>query len=232
MVTSLEGTGSNAGYSTAPLAKGGGGAPAADVEKTAATKISDGVSVAVPKENTATEQSVNTVVSQFVALQSEKDAANDSAQAVHQLDTARAVVDQLRESLNRIVKMYPPYAKDDPARAQLMQSVIGLRQVTEKLTIPPAYNQLLQGATDLPGVQSVDASDAQVADALASLNAVSDTYAAESKKLFDSAVPGAGVIVGEQAAGQQSQKVGSGLSATGAGISSEPGRELIQSLAG
>ncbi len=229
MVTSLESTVSQAGYSGSPVSQGGAGEPVGDVGKTTATKVSAG-SLTTPKESPVAESSVNKVVSQFVALQSEKDASNETAKAVRQIDSARVAIDQMRESLTRIVKMYPPYAKDDPARAQLMQSVIGLRQLTEQLTVPPAYSQLLNNATALPGVQDINASDAQAADALASLDTVSDTFATESKKLFDSVVPSSSGVAGEQSAGQQSQKVGSSLGMSPAGISSGAGRDLMQSL--
>lgn len=228
MVTSLESSVSQASYSSTPVSQGVAGEAVGDASKTTAAKVATNPSV-TPKESSVTESSVSKVVSQFVALQTEKDANNETAKAVHQIDNVRVAIDQMRENLARIVKMYPPYAKDDPARAQLMQSVIGLRQVTEQLTVPPAYNQLLNDATALPGVQDINASDSQVADALASLDAVSDTFAMESKKLFDSAVPSSGVA-GEQAAGQQSQKVGSSLGALPAGISSGAGRDLMQSL--
>jgi len=231
MVTSLEGTGSKAIYGTAsPLSQGAGGVPVGDVGKTTATKVNAEI-VSAQKQTVGESSAVSKVVSQFVALQAEKDAGNEAAKVVRQIDVARETVDQMRESLTRIVKMYPPYAKDDPARAQLMQSVVGLRQVTEQLTIPPAYSLLLKGATDLPGLQDVNASDAQVADALSSLDAVSASLATESKKLFSSAVPSEpGGINGDQEAGRQSRDVGNSLGGSRVGISSDAGGELIRSF--
>lgn len=171
------------------------------------------------------------VAANFTALQQTKEQSNQVAQTVRQLEGVSSNIDKMTENLTQIVKMYPPYPKDSSQRAQLLNEVAGLRKLTDQLTVPPAYETMVNKVSDSPARVDVNSTDQQVADALSSLNSINASIVAESKNLYASGDTGGASGVGaELAAQQQSRIVANGLAATSQGVSSEAGKAIANTL--
>ena len=57
----------------------------------------------------------------------------------HEQTTARTdqLLAAMKDTLDRIIKNYPPYPIDDPERAKFLRSFNGLKHEIEQLTVPP-----------------------------------------------------------------------------------------------
>ena len=131
----------------------------------------------------------------FARSQERQTVLNNAAISVR--DTGRAVqhtlglLDQTKQSLNQIVKMWPPYAAGNIQREAILNNVAGLRKMVEQLTFPPAESlkqvgQVLgsqSGSAGSAGVQGVAAAVKDGMAGLATLNPSSASDAAVGQVL-------------------------------------------------
>lgn len=114
----------------------------------------------------------------FEQKQVEKERVNVLAGSVRRSDRALQLygqkVDQMKAPLNAIVKNFPPFAHDDQSRVKLMREYASLRKEIDQLTFPPPPEIVeARRALTLPQALDPGASDSQIADHLAKLDATS-----------------------------------------------------------
>lgn len=106
----------------------------------------------------------------FSVLATGKDEAARTAQSIRDANQALVMADtQLRnmEERVRVVKNYPPFPPGNEQRMEYINSINGLRRQLEAMTIPPVQSGVepvfYPRETDLPELDPVTASDADVA---------------------------------------------------------------------
>lgn len=119
----------------------------------------------------------------YARLQAVKDSRQNAAladrQRLAQLEEAQRLLREMRANLTAIVKNYPPFPLESADRQRYLEMVAGLRQQMEALIFPPPDKW---GPPPLPGVRGewlppelgLQASDASVAQALETVNALED----------------------------------------------------------
>ncbi len=91
------------------------------------------------------EVQINTAKGSFPALSDSKDAAAQVAQTArgvnNALDKADALLTELQSQVG-VVKDYPPYPAGNEARVKYLNSIDGLRQQLQSMTIPPVTDRV------------------------------------------------------------------------------------------
>ncbi len=132
----------------------------------------------MPKVAGEPSQTVN--ISAAASIQVNRDKSIEAGKLVRAADQVLAqqadTLQSMNDNLQAIVKQYPPFRTDDPARAQYLESFSGLRKQMEALQVPkldsgqdvlpkeirfPTEHQGL----GIPNLDPASASDAQVAAA-------------------------------------------------------------------
>lgn len=113
---------------------------------------------------------------QFQRLQSGNDRRNAAAAGIRSTDRSLAQlgqkIDGLKAPLQAIVKNFPPFSPEDKARVKLLMSYSSLRKEIDQLTVPaPPEVVRARRAQALPAPLHSDASDSQIADHVADLDA-------------------------------------------------------------
>ncbi len=137
MVTEISGAG--LGYSVAIQAGAAGmqraGSMLGGPDSTAPPQSTDVAGTKASRASSSTR-----VAGVFAQLVDRQSVLNETAATVREVGTTAAQVGQLLDKaaskLDQIVKMFPPYPVDNPARIKLLDKVDGLRQQIEKLTYP------------------------------------------------------------------------------------------------
>lgn len=217
---------------TSPLDGMEAGSVSPAVQAAKASNASQTANVVTPPASNSTKQVASVeVTATFVSAQTQKEQDNEAASAVRQLDTALENVDKMRSNLTQIVKMYPPYPHDSSQRAKILSEVSGLRQLTEQLTIPPPFDQMVKQGISSPPPGHINASDAEVAKSLDNLNGISSAISVGMQQLYPQG-SNQNPVGAEILAQQQSQAVGAELATASTGVSGEIGRALVANLAG
>jgi hypothetical protein len=81
------------------------------------------------------------VTETFAQLQAKQDELTTASNTLRELDgalkDAGKLLDEMEQDLTKVVKMYPPYPKDNPERVSLLNNISGLRRQIDELTFPP-----------------------------------------------------------------------------------------------
>ncbi|MEW5769683.1 MAG: hypothetical protein AB1831_04895 [Pseudomonadota bacterium] len=99
---------------------------------------------------------------QFGVLNAGKEAMNETAAEVRALGEARQLVARASEQLDRVVKSFPPFPPGSIEREQYLNSVVGIRNIIEKLTIPREPRAQLDEALGQQALVNGDATDEQL----------------------------------------------------------------------
>jgi hypothetical protein len=115
--------------------------------------------------------------SAYRELQARNERANATADAIRQADRSlkdlSQKIDRLKVPLDTIVKNFPPFALEDQDRIKLMMKYSSLRKEIDQLTLPPPPEVVAaRRAQALPAPLGADATDSQIADHVAKLDAV------------------------------------------------------------
>lgn len=162
----------------------------------------------------------------FGALSGDKDAANRVAGNIRGLGEARSLVSRVRESLELIVKSFPPFPPGSLERERFLNSVAGIRAMIEKLTFPPELGKRTSETLSDEAFTSAAASDAALNMGLARLDRLDGELLQAQSGLgeqvhFDGRAQGDdGFYVA------QSQGVGKALMEQAGGIVRAPGQLL------
>lgn len=95
--------------------------------------VSDQVSLntAIPRHNVETIQRIGKL----------GDSSNIEAQAIRQIDQnlgiAKDVIDKLKDSLDKIIKNFPPFSPDSKERQEILMSYSSIKKEILRLTFPP-----------------------------------------------------------------------------------------------
>jgi hypothetical protein len=113
----------------------------------------------------------------YQALQTKNEGSNATAGAIRNTDrTLEALgqkIDAMKVPLESIQKNFPPFSLQDAARRKLLMNYASLRKEIDQLTLPPPPEVVkARKAQALPDPLPVDATDSQIADHLANLDAV------------------------------------------------------------
>jgi hypothetical protein len=113
----------------------------------------------------------------FRELQLRNERSNSTADAIRQADRSLQVlsqkIDDLKVPLDTIVKNFPPFALEDQDRIKLMMKYSSLRKEIDQLTLPPPPEVVAaRRAHALPAPLGAHATDSQIADHVAKLDAV------------------------------------------------------------
>jgi len=95
----------------------------------------------------------------FGALSGDKDVANRVAGNIRGLGEARSLVSRVRESLELIVKSFPPFPPGSLERERFLNSVAGIRAMIERLTFPPEQGKRISETLSGEAFTSAVASD-------------------------------------------------------------------------
>lgn len=123
---------------------------------------------------------LSTSDSTYRELQVRNEQSNAAADAIRNTDrtlrTLSQKVDGLKAPLESIVKNFPPFSPEDQARVKLLMKYSSLRKEIDQLTLPPppevvAARRAEFEAQSFPAPLSMDASDSQIADHVAKLDA-------------------------------------------------------------
>jgi len=119
---------------------------------------------------------LSTSDSTYRELQVRNERSNAAADAIRNTDrtlhTLSQKVDGLKAPLESIVKNFPPFSPEDQARVKLLMKYSSLRKEIDQLTLPPSPEVVAaRKAEALPAPLSMDASDSQIADHVAKLDA-------------------------------------------------------------
>jgi len=114
----------------------------------------------------------------YQELQLKNERSNAAAAAIGKSDRSLAVlgqkIDALKAPLDTIVKNFPPFTPEDKARMALMRTYASIRKEIDQLTLPaPPEVVKARKALELPAALPKDASDSQIADHVAKLDASS-----------------------------------------------------------
>lgn len=117
----------------------------------------------------ATEQPLTSHAG-FAALASVKDAAGDLALSLRlgqqSLVQAAALVQEMRQDAQTILKNYPPFPPGNEQRMNYLNSIVGLRRQLEALTFPPVESAAepvyYPRLSDLPALDVNTASDQEL----------------------------------------------------------------------
>lgn len=112
----------------------------------------------------------------FKDLQLKNEQQNSVAGAIHRTDRAAhdfgQKIDALKAPLTTIVKTFPPYTPEDKARMKLLMNYASIKKEIDQLTLPaPPEVVRTRKALDLPPTLPSSASDSQIADHVAKLDA-------------------------------------------------------------
>lgn len=112
----------------------------------------------------------------FQELQLKNDRSNAAAGAImktdRSLDALGQKIDAMKAPLETIVKNFPPFTAHDKARMELLRAYSSIRKEIDQLTFPsPPDVVKARKAQALPDSLSIDASDGQIADHIAKLDA-------------------------------------------------------------
>ncbi len=162
----------------------------------------------------------------YGALSGDKEAANHVAANIHGLGEVRSLVSRVRESLELIVKSFPPFPPGSLERERFLNSVAGIRAMIERLTFPPDQARRVSETLSGAAFTSAAASDASLNEGVVALERLDDELAQAQTSLngkvhFDGRAQGDdGFFVA------QSQGVGQALMRQASGIVQEPGQLL------
>ncbi len=184
MVTEITGMGSNypvVGQTPAAATP----AVSTSAQTTAVPGSSSDPAASTVSKSTQSAQTVGL----FARSQERQTVLNDAATSVR--DTGRAVqhtlglLDQTKQSLNQIVKMWPPYPAGSTQREAILNDVAGLRKMVEQLTFPPAESlkqvgQVLGPQSGSAGTAGVQGVAAAVKDGMAGLAALNPSSASDA----------------------------------------------------
>lgn len=115
------------------------------------------------------------VTETYAQLQTKQDVLNSASATLRELGgtlkDAGKLLGEMEQDLSKVVKIYPPYPKDNPERISMLNNISGLKRQIDELTFPPpAELQALAGvfgkADAKPGEPADSASDTAV-DAVA-----------------------------------------------------------------
>ena len=115
-------------------------------------------------------------VATFQQLQLNHDQSNADAGAIRNADRSLQAlgqkIDALKAPLETIVKNFPPFSPQDQARMKLLMKYSSLRKEIDELTVPaPPDIVKARKADALPAPLPQDATDSQIADHVAKLDA-------------------------------------------------------------
>ena len=112
----------------------------------------------------------------YQEIQKKNELSNSAAGAIRNtdrsLETLGQKIDTLKAPLETIVKNFPPFSPQDKARVKLLMNYSSLRKEIDQLTSPPPPDVVkARKAMALPTPLPVDATDSQIADHVAKLDA-------------------------------------------------------------
>ncbi len=79
----------------------------------------------------------------YGVLRTSKDAVNRVATEIRGLAEAKSLVARVRDSMELIVKSFPPFPPGSLEREQFLNSVAGIRAIIEQLSFPPAQSEAI-----------------------------------------------------------------------------------------
>ncbi|GAM09661.1 hypothetical protein OR1_01941 [Geobacter sp. OR-1] len=152
------------------------------------TEAGTRTSTAMQRQQPAVEATSVTIAAQTGRIQAEQSVNSTAARGVRALDQASKQIDAMKQSLNAIIKNYPPFLQGSEERIKLLMSFNEIRKQIEALTYPPEITaQSLQAQkiwSDLfSGMQipaladqpTNDATDAQIISTINTLDAAQKT---------------------------------------------------------
>ena len=112
----------------------------------------------------------------YQQFQQKNEGSNAAAGAIRNTDQSLATlgqkIDALKAPLETIVKNFPPFSPQDQARMKLLMHYSSLRKEIDELILPPPPEVVAaHKAQQLPEPLPVDATDSQIADHVAKLDA-------------------------------------------------------------
>lgn len=114
--------------------------------------------------------------SRYQEIRHKNDQGNAQAGAIRDTDRSLAQlgqkIDGLKAPLEAIVKNFPPFSPGDEARVKFLMKYASLRKEIDELTFPPPPDVVAARLTEkLPAPLAMDATDSQIADHVAKLDA-------------------------------------------------------------
>lgn len=121
----------------------------------------------------------------YGVLRTSKDAVNRVATEIRGLGEAKSLVARVRDSLDLIVKSFPPFPPGSLEREQFLNSVAGIRAMIERLSFPPAQSEAISRTFSSDAFVDAGASDQALSAGLDHVGALEDSLGIAQGKLGD-----------------------------------------------
>ena len=181
-------------------------------EAVAVPKINPDAPWIQSKNKVSGEDSVD-IQGLYGVLRTSKDAVNRVASEIRGLGEAKTLVSRVRDSLELIVKSFPPFPPGSLEREQFLNSVAGIRAMIERLTFPPAQGKAIAETLSGEAFVNSNASDQTLFAGLDHVGALAGNLSVAQSRLSDAIQVGKINNQAEDAQFvEQSQGVGQALS--------------------
>lgn len=121
----------------------------------------------------------------YGVLSTSKDAVNRVATEIRGLGEAKSLVARVRDSLELIVKSFPPFPPGSLEREQFLNSVAGIRAMIERLSFPPVHSEEISRTFSGDAFVNTEASDQALSAGLDHIGALADSLGVAQGKLSD-----------------------------------------------
>jgi hypothetical protein len=121
----------------------------------------------------------------YGVLSTSKDAVNRVATEIRGLGEAKSLVARVRDSLELIVKNFPPFPPGSLEREQFLNSVAGIRAMIERLSFPSTQGEAISKTFSDVAFVNAEASDQDLSAGLDHIWALEEDLGAAQSKLSD-----------------------------------------------
>lgn len=123
------------------------------------------------------------IQSLYGVLSTSKDAVNRVATEIRGLGEAKSLVARVRDSLELIVKSFPPFPPGGLEREQFLNSVAGIRAMIERLSFPPTQSEAISRTFSGDAFIDAEAPDQALSAGLDRVVTLEDSLGAAQGKL-------------------------------------------------
>lgn len=121
----------------------------------------------------------------YGVLSTSKDAVNRVATEIRGLGEAKSLVARVRDSLEFIVKSFPPFPPGSLEREQFLNSVAGIRAMIERLSFPSSQSEAISKTFSDKAFVNTEASDLDLSSGLEHIWELEENLGDAQSKLSD-----------------------------------------------